>query len=1331
MAAARRLLFRLFLEGIEVPVVGARISSAEGAPAAAVIQVVPTDRVMDLHPRTLVHLFALDIVNYPESGTLPAVAPEGTPEATLLKLENYKLIFHGVYVGFRVLKEGARRQTTLQCVGPSSSWDNVHQYSMTYGPRNGAWGNRFSEEEVNLFDDITGNPAKATSKLFQGKPKYGEFRDVDEGVLAGVLSFLEAVGGVPDAYKGVNDFTTVEELRLHVLDQLAFIPQDDSALKLFSKTAFKKWLKNQLGRMGALASVRTVVNQVLGYIYHRVSTNPAPKYEPGGEPYTTQETVSASNLNAEAKELVAKLIEALEDLDDQTTEARNQLTGGVDYGGFGIHPVDERVAKVGVSSHLGPWQRAQLGLLPIREYVVAGPVGLTVATKGVSAYIGHDRFMTKLGYSCEQVNRVIRRGLVPLVSSAHSSVMLELEEAVGELRSAFHWTPAPPPPSAAEVARAALPPDDDYTIGDAATGYLPSDIPEDPGGAPTEGTSTSMMQGHIRRAITHLKSADGTHPETVTHNHVTAPKLKSLIIHPDVWFVPPPRCNVLFPEQYVRFEISRDLMQEISRYQIRAGLEMKRADKLEWYYSAPNISDYLEKEDKYFRESPVILPHEEYTGIISKMHSMEELALYLTSAEKAKTLDAAGEGKDRVAFTQRVAHYNFYLYRFAARSARVTALFNYHLVCGFPLLLIDKPFLAPPELNTTELLWGIQHESVEAMLAESTLPWGSLPNQFLGVVSSLDHTVDQNGGGTVAHLSHVRTHRSAYGTDDEFLNSRLAEEGQSWEGVTSIVLVLNFDTLKARGDLDALGVLADCTPNPPPTDVEPTGTPYPVVAADATPLTEGLPALGVDPAKVPPEVAELGTYNDCALRVGGPFGSALTKRRRLTAEGGTVVVAAPDVPIEDLAQVEYLRSNGIIRREEVGGVAQNFYDTVTIVVQGNFKVDGTLSTVLPIEEAIRPDWVGDVYGNDQIGEKVYQDFFGTGSLVDEQVFLVAQAVKADEEGGGPPGTTGDVADTYTKGEYAATHSEYGAISNRTASGAPITDVAAVTRDADGLLSNVVAVELEASEPKTLSLASAVDTLAVVYGAAVSGSLDVTRFVWEYGYRPVATLVDIFGARDYQLDKTGKALSQKEIDTAAKAALGPDSFSPARTADGVLTDWSRYGKGYVSPTLADADKKMLQDRWARIQAGGGAAAATPYDFDIPATRAALEAGLETSGIVGMDIGPAPETIDAWEDEAQEVADLEKEIADAQVAAPDEGTTYPREGFHSRALADLEPLVGLVTDETGAPVDLSSKTYSRRDGLGEKEPVSPSVDHRKDRKQRVLDYLATLKLRGVRG
>ena len=62
MAQGHPLHLRLFLEGVEVPVVSAQIQIAANTPASASIQVIATDKVLDLLPRTVVHLFFYDYV---------------------------------------------------------------------------------------------------------------------------------------------------------------------------------------------------------------------------------------------------------------------------------------------------------------------------------------------------------------------------------------------------------------------------------------------------------------------------------------------------------------------------------------------------------------------------------------------------------------------------------------------------------------------------------------------------------------------------------------------------------------------------------------------------------------------------------------------------------------------------------------------------------------------------------------------------------------------------------------------------------------------------------------------------------------------------------------------------------------------------------------------------------------------------------------------------------------------------------------------------------------------------------------------------------------------
>ena len=57
---AAPLGLRLFLEGVEVPVISAQVTMQPDQPAVASIQIVPVDSALHFLPRTLVHLFYLD-----------------------------------------------------------------------------------------------------------------------------------------------------------------------------------------------------------------------------------------------------------------------------------------------------------------------------------------------------------------------------------------------------------------------------------------------------------------------------------------------------------------------------------------------------------------------------------------------------------------------------------------------------------------------------------------------------------------------------------------------------------------------------------------------------------------------------------------------------------------------------------------------------------------------------------------------------------------------------------------------------------------------------------------------------------------------------------------------------------------------------------------------------------------------------------------------------------------------------------------------------------------------------------------------------------------------
>ena len=60
MALGRPLGAKLFLEGKEVPFIGATITSAVNQASIAYIDIVPHKSINDIKPRTLVHLFVRD-----------------------------------------------------------------------------------------------------------------------------------------------------------------------------------------------------------------------------------------------------------------------------------------------------------------------------------------------------------------------------------------------------------------------------------------------------------------------------------------------------------------------------------------------------------------------------------------------------------------------------------------------------------------------------------------------------------------------------------------------------------------------------------------------------------------------------------------------------------------------------------------------------------------------------------------------------------------------------------------------------------------------------------------------------------------------------------------------------------------------------------------------------------------------------------------------------------------------------------------------------------------------------------------------------------------------
>jgi hypothetical protein len=279
MTMGHQLGLRLFLEGVEVPVIGASVTVAANTPAAASIQVIATDRVLDLLPRTVVHLFFYDFIDAaaPREAAQVTAGVQGTTDALN---ENYKLLFMGELQGIAFQKDSGSRAVVLNCVDFSNYWDTTYQYNFQGSLLGGRQHAAFIGANANFFTGPLGKGVGTIAALLSGKSV--NFPNL-KGLLAGIVRILEVIGGAyygDTTFRGANDFTSIAELRLKVLQQISAAEKDDTTRKLFARKTFNMWMNRQMGSLGKLVTFRGLTRILQQFIFHEIYPNPAPFYQP-------------------------------------------------------------------------------------------------------------------------------------------------------------------------------------------------------------------------------------------------------------------------------------------------------------------------------------------------------------------------------------------------------------------------------------------------------------------------------------------------------------------------------------------------------------------------------------------------------------------------------------------------------------------------------------------------------------------------------------------------------------------------------------------------------------------------------------------------------------------------------------------------------------------------------------------------------------------------------------------------------------------------------------------------------------------------------------------
>lgn len=737
MAQGKLIGLRLFLEGIEVDVVSATVSAGVGQPCSANIEIPPADSAQDIKPRTLVHLF------YSETAY---VATEPTTERPFIQRietytdsRNWKLLFTGEVLAVGISKTGGIRSNVLQCQDFSSYWQACQLY----------WGT--GSNVMNAYKKIsflggtqlvTGKSkvvgGNALANLLGSKPTSNPTLP---GVLGGVVSLLEAATGVYDSpgakkFRGVNDFMSQAELRLHLTRMIGASPDDDTSAAFLDYGDMKTYFRQYTASVQSTASFFDLMQQLLGKVYYSWASVAAPPYIPAGAVAKLKQVVPSNIKFSKSKELVdvysqtektlravSKRLETARDRrnfgNKEALEGKDPAKVTADGSAPDVRAHDEfakEVAGIGLVDGIRSTDSKESS-----EQAKAAGTPKQKRIEELSASIGGNKQLGKIAKNVQ-----ISTGLG------------YVREAIGVINNINE--------------RGQIVYTDQYKQHTEA--------------------NLRLAQSKLEEGLKNLAKGVGAPVKTVVTKTTLQSRLNMFLFMPDLYMAPPPKCNVLFPDHYVSLSYSRSWMQEVTRMWL-FGRTLAGQETLTGYFS-PNTSILSGPKAKTAAEAAskgtsFLMPHERFTGPIPAIQSLGDNGVFKRIHSNVNkqykdlgVLDTAGSAiSGQAKFSpqehmQRAANYMYFSQRFSGRSASVEARFSPQLVPGLSMLVLD-----PLDGQVSSITRKGDGASVET-------PAGT---HIVGLLQSVTHTISAQGGAnTHVVMTKCRHHREGlevFGTVDD------------------------------------------------------------------------------------------------------------------------------------------------------------------------------------------------------------------------------------------------------------------------------------------------------------------------------------------------------------------------------------------------------------------------------------------------------------------------------------------------------------------------------------------------------------------------------------
>jgi len=244
----RQLDVRLFLEGIQVPFMGANINITTNQASTATINVVPTNVIFGIRPKTHVLLVFWD-----EAG-------RGA----------WRMLWEGQVIGVGSSKSPDSRSVQLTCRDLSNYWDYILRFMVDQHN-----APQISTEKLYFYgNDKRASPAPKETKVPMDK----------QPVTSDLLNTILSIGNLPDALKSLlNDFS--DRINVYKMANKAYRLNDQLVLKedknveaLLVASKFEKYVKNIEGSLSGFTPVREVILAFCQLIYYNIVSVPAAPY---------------------------------------------------------------------------------------------------------------------------------------------------------------------------------------------------------------------------------------------------------------------------------------------------------------------------------------------------------------------------------------------------------------------------------------------------------------------------------------------------------------------------------------------------------------------------------------------------------------------------------------------------------------------------------------------------------------------------------------------------------------------------------------------------------------------------------------------------------------------------------------------------------------------------------------------------------------------------------------------------------------------------------------------------------------------------------------------